>query len=242
MSSTFFEAGGLGVASQYGNQNITMNNGRFVAGLLDPYDPKLDRGDADFDVRHRVVLSGTWEVRPLKRRGWAGALTRGWRLNPIFVGRSGQPFSVFDTSAQTLNLNAPRATFVRPEPTRRNTFVASTIPDVVHLITFLPAQIGHEPNLLTPGSQWPANMSRRNAFRAPGFWNLDLAIGQERRLSDRFTLLIRGELFNVFNHANLYVIGTTANVGASNTVDGCFGCTGSTYDRRLVQFGARVIF
>jgi len=39
LSSTFFEAGGQGIASQYGQQNITINNGNFVYGLLDPYHP-----------------------------------------------------------------------------------------------------------------------------------------------------------------------------------------------------------
>jgi hypothetical protein len=55
-------------------------------------------------------------------------------------------------------------------------------------------------------------------------------------------LQIRGEAFNVFNHANLYVIGTSADIGSSNTVDACFGCTGSSYDRRQFQLGARFLF
>jgi hypothetical protein len=53
---------------------------------------------------------------------------------------------------------------------------------------------------------------------------------------------MRAELFNVFNHANLYVMGATADVGRSNTVDACFGCTGSIYDRRQVQLAAKLIF
>jgi hypothetical protein len=160
----------------------------------------------------------------------------------VFLSRSGQPFSVFDTSVQTLTFSAPRATFVEPPPTRRNTLVDSTVPGVVQLFTFLPAQIAHQGNPLRPGAQWPANMSRRNAFLAPGFWNLDVAVHRETPLSERMTLQIRAEVFNVLNHANLYVIGASANVASSNTVDACFGCTGSIYDRRHVQLAARLIF
>jgi hypothetical protein len=243
LSSTFFEAGGQGVQSQYGNQNITTNNGDFDAGLLDPYDPNLDKGDAEFDIRHRITLIGNWQVPSWKKSGLLGALTRGWTLNPLLVARSGEPFSVFDTSAQTLDLNAPRATFTGAHPTSRNTFVQSpTMPDVIRLITFLPSQIASEPNPLTPGSPWPSNMSARDSFRAPGFWNLDIGIHKDIRLGEHFTLQVRGEFFNVFNHANLYVIGTSADVGASNTVDACFGCTGSSYDQRQIQLATKLLF
>ena len=85
-------------------------------------------------------------------------------------------------------------------------------------------------------------MSKRDAFRAPGFWNLDLSLSKTTKLTERLALQLRLEAFNVFNHANLYVIGTSANVGASNTVDACFGCTGSTYDHRQVQLAARFSF
>lgn len=243
MSSTFFEAGGQGVASQYGNQNITINNGDFDAGFLDPYDPGLDKGNAEFDIRHRVTLAGNWQIPSWKKPGWIGALTRGWNLNPLFIARSGEPFSVFDTSSQTLDLSAPRASFVGNYPTSRNTFVPSqTMPDLIQLITFLPSEIAREVNPLTPGAQWPSNMSSRDAFRAPGFWNLDVGVHKDTRLTERITLQLRAEFFNVFNHANLYVIGASADVGTSNTVNACFGCTGSSYDQRQVQLAGKLIF
>ena len=173
ISSTFFEAGGQGVASQYGNQNITINNGDFDLGLLDPYNPKLDRGDAEFDVRHRVVLSGNWQVPAWKKSGRTlsarmGALPGGWSVNPIFLARSGQPFSVFDSDAQTLDLNIPRAIFVGSFPLRRNTFVATPSPDLYQIITFQPTQIAHAPNPLVPGGMWLSAMSHRDLFRARG--------------------------------------------------------------------------
>jgi len=85
-------------------------------------------------------------------------------------------------------------------------------------------------------------MTKRNSFRAPGFWNADVAVYKDTRLTETLSLQLRAEFFNVFNHANLYVIGTSANVGTGNTIDGCFGCSGSSYDRRQVQLGARFSF
>lgn len=242
LSSTFFEAGGQGVASQYGDQNITTNNGDFVAGLLDPFDPGLDRGDSEFDIRHRVVVSGQWAIPSVRRFHLPRALTRGWSLNPIFLARSGQPFSVFDSSQQTLDLNTPRAAFTGPHPTKRNTFVPGPSPDSFHLLTFLPAQILRQANVLTYGAQWPAGMSARDSFRAPGFWNLDLGAHKDTPLGERCALEFRADFFNFFNHANLYIIGTSADLGKTNTVDGCFGCTGSSYDERQIQLAIRLKF
>ncbi len=167
ISSTFFEAGGQGVVNRYGDSNITINNGDFDAGLLDPYEPNLDKGNAEFDIRHRVVVSGDWKVPVWRRFAHPAKLFEGWSVAPLFIARSGQPFSVFDTIAQTLDLNAPRATFAGSYPTSRNTFVRTPTPDTYQIITFLPSQIAHEPNPLTPGSQWPSNMSGRDAFVRP---------------------------------------------------------------------------
>jgi outer membrane receptor protein involved in Fe transport len=247
LSSTFFEAGGQGIASQYGQQNITINNGNFVYGLLDPYHPNLDRGSAEFDIRHRVVLAGHWQVPAGKLAGWRNLLLGGWSLNPLFTARTGQPFSVFDSAAQELPLNTPRATFIGNVPgTNTGNLIPTSVPNTFQYITFNPAQIAHEPMAMTPGQAWPSNMSGRDAFRGPGWWNLDFGLYKVTRLTERISLQLRAETFNIFNHANLYVNGISADVGANNgtnnAVDACYGCTGSTYDRRHLQLGAKIIF
>ncbi|MDP9170306.1 MAG: TonB-dependent receptor, partial [Acidobacteriota bacterium] len=242
ISSTFFEAGGQGVAGQFGAQNITINNGDFYRGLLDPYHPNLDKGDADFDVRQRVTVAGNWRIPFGNTAGWLGKVLGGWSLNPLYTARSGQPFSIFDSSRQTLDLNLPRAAFVGNVPAGRNSFVRGTTPNTFHILTFLPAQIARVSNTLTPNSAWPANMSHRNAFRGPGWWDLDLGISRDTRITERFSLQIRAEAFNLLNHANLYTEGLTADVGAANTVEACYGCSGSVSDRRQVQLGAKLIF
>ena len=67
-------------------------------GLLDPYHPNLDRGDAEFDIRHRVTVAGNWKIPTGASPGCKDTLLGGWSLNPLFIARTGQPFSVFDSS------------------------------------------------------------------------------------------------------------------------------------------------
>ncbi len=240
LSSTFFEA--AGTSGQFGNANITINNGDYVYGLLDPYHPNLDRGDAEFDIRHRIVMAGNWKVPTGSHSGWKRTLLGGWSLNPLFSAHSGQPFSVFDSSAQMLPLNTPRATFIGNVPSTGNGLVATSTPDTYNYLTFNAASIATEPMSFLPGSKWPSNMSGRDAFRGPGWWNFDLGLYKDTKITERVTLQLRAESFNIFNHANLYVNGPTADVGTSNAVSACYGCTGSTYDRRHMQLAAKVIF
>ncbi len=94
---------------------------------------------------------------------------------------------------------------------------------------------------LTPGSSWTP-MSGRDSFRAPGWWNLDLGVYKDTKITERVSLQLRAEAFNIFNHANLYVVGNSADLGAGNFVGACFGCTGSTYDRRHLQLAAKIVF
>jgi hypothetical protein len=240
-SSTFFEASG--VQNQYGNNNITTNNGTFGLGLLDPYHPKLDRGDAEFDIRQRVTIAANWKI-PFKGRGIANTLLSGWSLNPLFVARTGQPYSIFDCSSPlTLTFNCERAVFNGPVPNTSNGLVPNASPDSFSWVTFTDAQINHTlTNPLTPGASWPSSMSGRDAFRAPGWWNLDFGVYKDTKITERITLQLRGETFNIFNHANLYVVGNSADLGSGNSVTACYGCTGSTYDRRNLQLAAKVVF
>jgi hypothetical protein len=242
LSSTFFEA--AGVASQYGNSNITINNGNFVYGLLDPYHPHLDRGDAEFDIRHRVTVGGSWRIPTRGATGLYNRLLAGWSVNPLFIARTGQPFSVFDSSPSVafLDQNTTRATFNGPIPRSGNGLVSTSTPDTYNYLTFTDAQLAHTPMSFAPGSRWPANMSGRDVFRAPGWWNLDLGVYKDTKITERVSIQLRGEVFNIFNHANLYVTGASADVGSGNAVTACYGCTGSTYDRRHLQLGAKIIF
>jgi hypothetical protein len=243
LSSAFFEA--AGVVNQYGNSNITTNNGNFVLGLLDPFHPNLDKGNADFDLRQRVTIAAAWRIPTGGiKSGLAGRGLSGWSLNPLFTARSGTPFSVFNSSLPiSLQEQTERAGFIGSVPNSPGRLVATGTPDTYQLITFNPAQIDNTNyNTFTPGGKWPSDMSGRNAFTGPGWWDLDLGIYKDTRITERFSLQIRGEAFNLFNHANLYAVGDSADVGAQSYVTGCYGCTGSYYDRRNLQLAAKLVF
>ena len=70
----------------------------------DPLDPSLDRGLADFDATHRLVISGSWEIpwdKPFRKQPLMRKLTEGWQINGIASFQSGAPFTIFSNDNQS---------------------------------------------------------------------------------------------------------------------------------------------
>ena len=73
------------------------NNNNFNLGYLDPYNPALDRGPSDYDIRNRVVVSGIWSIPAMRdQHGFLGRIAGGWQIAPIFEARTGTPFTIWD--------------------------------------------------------------------------------------------------------------------------------------------------
>jgi len=160
------------VASQYGNSNVTINNGNFVYGLLDPFPPNLDRGAAEFDIRHRVTVLSNWRTPVGNKPAFASRLLGGWSLNPMFIARTGQPFSVFDSAAAVLDLNTPRAVFTGPVSTTGTALVPTAAPNTFQYLTFQSSQIAHTIMTHAPGSSYPraCPAATLSALRDGGIW------------------------------------------------------------------------
>jgi hypothetical protein len=61
--------------------------------LSDPLHPRVDRASGFNDQRHRLVLSGIWELNYANRfNGPAKAILGGWELSFILTAASGQPY------------------------------------------------------------------------------------------------------------------------------------------------------
>jgi outer membrane receptor protein involved in Fe transport len=84
---------------------------------------------------------------------------------------------------------------------------------------------------------FPKNMLSRNSFRGPGQWNLSLGVYKNFKLTERLKMQFRGELYNAFNHANLFLNGGNVDVSAGNGNIGAF-----KDGLRNVQLAVRLTF
>lgn len=71
------------------------------------YDASLFRASSDQDIRHRITMSGGWDL-PFDRMWNSGPkrLTQGWSLFPIFTWHTGLPYDVFATLPEEYIYNA----------------------------------------------------------------------------------------------------------------------------------------
>ena len=104
--------------------------------------------------------------------------------------------------------------------------------------------------ILYPQAKGTFGNMGRNIMRGPGFLNWDASVTKSWRLSERVNMQVRGEMFNVANHANfsggsisgelgspnsLGLATTTPDVQAANPVIGSGGS-------RHIQLGVKFIW
>jgi hypothetical protein len=164
---------------------------------------RAERGDANYDVRHRFAASMVWdlpffrdevETDPGDAAFWLG----GWQVSTIFQGHTGQPF----TLGVPFDVNLDRNLTDRPTTTDGLTFVDDHGPVRVQMapgLSFLDF-INNTVSFLTIFAGESA--VGRNTVRADGFVNWDIAFNKRFYISEVQNIELRTEVFNVFNRAN----------------------------------------
>jgi hypothetical protein len=221
-------------------------NDVFRRGFLDFLNPALDRGDAEFDLRQRFVGSAIWQSPSFQSstRKWKSLVLGGWSVVPLFTASTGNPFSISDCTKAIGS--CPRYIPSGPVSVTGHA-VATSQPNFFQYIP-LPAPVPYANPLIkisdfpdcsivaAPPCPFPSNMTRRDAFRGPGQWTLDLGIYKGFRIREGWDMQFRVELFNAFNHPNLQVNGGQTDVSGLNFVPA------SKFGSRNVQLALKLIF
>ena len=181
-------------------------------------DWRNERARSDFDRTHVLTMSGVWEA-PFGKGKWldphngvANALVGGWSLNGIYTRMSGEPFSVRSNVRTLDNSHDSRAAIIKPVEAKLQEKVGVAGP-----VVFADASAFAIPAAGSDGAG-------RNIFIAPGYWNIDLGINKTFRLTERFKLDFRTEMFNAFNHAN-FDNPRDASTGSPSILSTVFGQT-----------------
>jgi hypothetical protein len=84
----------------HGLDNGSLNR----AGYLpqDSTHPEREYGSGDFDVRHRLTVTGSYEIPGIK--GY-GQLLEGWKLNTIVSVQTPQPWNISESSPNAINFS-----------------------------------------------------------------------------------------------------------------------------------------
>jgi len=72
--------------------------------------------------------------------------------------------------------------------------------------------------VITPPALYTQGDMGRNIFRGPRFMNWDMSLSKSWKLTERVRLQLRGEMFNVLNHANFDVFTMNTDLSVPSTV------------------------
>ena len=166
---------------------------------------------ASFDRPHNFQLYGSYELpfgkgKKFLTDGVGSVLAGGWQINGILSRMSGTPFTVGTAGT---SVNSPGNT--------------QTADQVISTVKILGRHGRNEsyfdPNAFAPVTDVRFGSSGRNILRGPGFFNTDASIFRNFKITERFGLQFRAEMFGVTNTPQFANPGATVS-GATRNSDG----------------------
>ncbi|MBE7516542.1 MAG: TonB-dependent receptor [Chloracidobacterium sp.] len=191
----------------------------FFKDYQDPNNMRAERASSDQDVRHNFSLDAGVDLQFRKWfKGGKRWIADGWSINTITQIRSGFPVTVTRTggifSGFSFRPNAvPGADpYCSPYQVPGCQFNAAAFSD--------------------PGPGVFGNVGR-NTLRGPNFAQVDVSFAKDTRFSDRHSLQLRLDVFNILNRANYADPSGGISCGGSVGACGGFGVSTSTVGNQL---------
>lgn len=192
-----------------------------TVNVVNPFNYRAYRAVSDYNVPHRFVLNYVWSL-PSPSGSWRHLLG-GWQSSGIWNWQSGFPLSLtsgVDNSGSFVG--SDRADVVsKPQLTS-----GSRAQKIAKWFTTESFRVN------APGTFGTAG---RNIITGPGTFNLDFSVAKSWKLTERWQIQYRLELFNAFNHTQL-------NNPDTSVSSASFGQIVSARDPRIMQMALRLRF
>jgi hypothetical protein len=196
-----FHAGFLLSANYMWSHSI--NDGSIGGGESDTpqnsFCRSCDKANSDDDVRQAFNLSAVYQLpfgpgkRYLGNPGLARTLFGGWMLSAIGSSQTGLPFNI---TIDRSNGSVPGDYAISGSERPNYVYGVSLTPPGGST----PAEWVNPAAFSTPAPGTFGNLGR-NAFRAPGISEVELALAKDVSLSERANLRLRADVFNLLNRA-----------------------------------------
>jgi hypothetical protein len=176
----------------------------FVPNAAQPdnsYSPQNERASSNFDVRHRVQWYWNYTLPNHNTAKW---LTNGWALDGMVNFATGQPYTVHYLFEG--DYNGSGEWFGRPDVNWSLVHQGAKGANLLNLAAFTApctwdTTLDNGNGACVPGTQHFGNEGR-NAFNAPNYTNVDFSVSKTSHLTERLTMQLRADFFNIFNHTN----------------------------------------
>ncbi len=221
----------------------SLDNASSFEDALNPLDFRGTYGLSAFDARHRFVFNYVWDIPIPKMDGFRGKLLNGWQASGILSFQRGFPIRITSISDNELL----DSTFLFEAPGEPNLVAPFHTQDIRKNggFVFDPALFDNnafdpstgtktDPHAVTLGT---IGNAPRTICCGPGINNWDMSFNKMTKLGERLQMEFRGDIFNVWNHAQFYSVdGNASNAGST------FGQVQHIRDPRLVQLALKFRF
>ncbi len=242
------------------SQAQSLDSGSITSNTNDVYisnDLAYQRGRADFDIRQQFTANGIWDVpSPYSSRALK-ALLGGWEFGGVWVGYTGLPFTVHNSSA-FVPVCSGNAALVNDQCPQGTTIVGDAggdynadglnndLPNEPSFGRHLSGQskkqflngIFQSSAFPSPSLGVPGNLGR-NTYDNPGYKIMNFTFEKYFNapwfFAEKIKIEAKGEVFNLFNRTNL------GSVDSSLT-DSTFGKSTSQLPPRSLQLHLRASF
>jgi len=212
------------IAYTWSHSIDTASDGQdYVPNASQPNDstnPGGNRGNSNFDVRNRFVVTSSYDVPAWHAIGKFGS---GWALSGVATVMSGHPFSLnyfyegdYDGSGED---------FGRPDVVGPIEYNRSNPAFFLNLTSFaVPCTLvgGTATGDCVPGTRHFGDEGR-NSLVGPNYRDLDFAISKTTSITERLKVQFRTDFYNIFNHpayASPLLPAFFADAGFSGISDG----------------------
>jgi hypothetical protein len=222
----------------------TIDDSTDLQSPLEPQDsrfPFYERGNSDFDQRHRWVTSGVFQA-PGGHSGdtaWKRVVAD-FTVAPIIELSSGRPYTVITGTDYRLDLGASngRPSVGTTGPTATSAFLPGVSFELPSTCLTNSGASFSVPGI-TPPAGCIGNLGR-NTFVTPGFFQFDLRLSRRFPLGERFKLDAIADAFNLTNRLNVAAVNQLCDPGSSSTCSA--GQPTASYDARQFQFALKLIW
>ena len=156
--------------------------------------PGRERGPSDYDIRHTFSGAVSYNI-PTPGSGPVKQIFGGWSTDSIIYARSAPPVNV------VTGKNPFPGSFLSGASSVQRPDVVPGVPFYLYPSGAPGGKIINAAAFSVPTKTVQGDLGR-NALRGFGATQIDLTLRRQFRITERFSLQARGDLFNIFNHPN----------------------------------------
>ncbi len=215
----------------------------YTNSVSDPFNYKLDKGDADLDRRHSFIGNVVYALPSFKQWGSiASNLLGDWQINGILSYFGSTPLDQgtvggLTSGANTVGLSS--ANGQRP----------NLVPGVPVYLTGSDKTLFLNPAAFSLPAVGQQGSLGKGAVRGKGTTTVDFSLNKNWRVRERYGIQFRAEFFNLFNHANfvgfdsaLQLQGNQTETNFGQSTNSSFGTIFDALRPREIQFGLKFTF